>query len=79
MFKKTTLPQTGKLMTVVINLQSYNLYRIQDEFDRYMGGHSSHLEDALSARVTAGLASNIDRLKESEDKLRQLHNNQVKA
>jgi len=60
------------------NVRPEQLSISTDEFERYMGGHSSHLEDALSARVTAGLAGNIDRLKESEEKLRQLQNNQMK-
>lgn len=60
------------------NVRPDQLSVSKDEFERYMGGHSSHLEDALSARVTAGLTSNIDRLKESEEKLRQLQNNQMK-
>ena len=37
-----------------------------------MKGHSSHLEEALSTKFASGLIDNINRVKECEEKVRQL-------
>lgn len=43
-----------------------------EEFDHFMKGHSSHLEEALSTKFASGLIDNINRVKECEEKVRQL-------
>ena len=39
-----------------------------------MEGGSSHLEEALATKFTSGLLENISRVKECEEKVRQLRN-----
>lgn len=49
-----------------------------DEYYHFMQGHSSHLEEALSNKFAGGLLDNIARVKECEEKVRQLHSYQDK-
>lgn len=44
------------------------------EFEHFMEGGSSHLEEALATKFTSGLLENISRVKECEEKVRQLQN-----
>ena len=43
-----------------------------DEYHHFMQGHSSHLEEALSNKFAGGLLDNISRVKECEEKFRNL-------
>jgi hypothetical protein len=54
------------------NISHDKLSLSPEEFDHFMEGHSSHLEEALTTKFASGLLDNINRVKECEDKVRQL-------
>ena len=54
------------------NISPDKLSLSAEEFDHFMEGHSSHLEEALSNKFASGLLDNINRVKDCEDKVRQL-------
>ena len=55
------------------NITPDQLSLAAEEFDHFMEGHSSHLEEALSTKFASGLLDNINRVKECEEKVKQLH------
>lgn len=60
------------------NITPEKLSLSSEEFERYMDGHSSHLEEALSNKFASGLLENISRVKECEEKIRQLQSYHMK-
>ena len=60
------------------NVTPEKLTLSNDEYDRYMDGHSSHLEEAMSNKFASGLLDNISKAKDCEEKLKQLQGYQSK-